>query len=297
VAVPVAVDDEAARRRSRRGRRRRGGDGDLSPLGVPGAEQPDLVPVYAGPTPADPFGSGHAFDIFDVMEQAELNAAPPGRAPSTRRGGGRSRWQPPHWAVASQPPLLAGQTSADRPDRGPAAEAWALASRPFMMRRDRHTPRWAQHRGTPAMPAAVGVPAMGASDGMVEPPAPHARSVPIESGPPPGLEPAIAAEPVNAPDFDLAPANEPEVRDTAVQEATPLVAREARTVSGAQAELPWTEAAEPAAEALAEAENVAPEAAPVPANDVVSAPVIQPIVIGSESTPPLERKRGWWRRR
>ncbi len=72
----------------RRGRRRRGrGDGELSPLGAPGAEQPDLVPAYAGPTPADPFGSGHVFDIFDVMEQAELNAAQANRGavPSDRR--------------------------------------------------------------------------------------------------------------------------------------------------------------------------------------------------------------------
>jgi len=132
---PVAAeseprDDDAARRRSRRGRRRGRGDGDLSPLGVPGAEQPDLMPAYAGPTPADPFGSGHVFDIFDVMEQAELNAAPV-RAPQGRRGqGNRPRWQPPHWAVASYPPMLAGEPAADRPERPPAPESWALPSRP-----------------------------------------------------------------------------------------------------------------------------------------------------------------------
>jgi hypothetical protein len=47
---------------------------------TPGADQPDLPPVYSGPTPANPFG-GHTFDIFDVMEQAEaaapVHAAPP----------------------------------------------------------------------------------------------------------------------------------------------------------------------------------------------------------------------------
>jgi len=36
----------------------------------PGADQPDMPPVYSGPTPADPFG-GHTFDIFDVLEQAD----------------------------------------------------------------------------------------------------------------------------------------------------------------------------------------------------------------------------------
>jgi ribonuclease E len=45
----------------------------LSPFAVPGVEQPDLLPVYAGPTPADPFG-GRAFDIFDVMDQVERAA-------------------------------------------------------------------------------------------------------------------------------------------------------------------------------------------------------------------------------
>jgi ribonuclease E len=71
----AGTDEEARnRRRGRRGgRRRRRDDGELSPLAVPGADQPDLVPVYAGPTPADPFG-GRAFDIFDVMDQVERAA-------------------------------------------------------------------------------------------------------------------------------------------------------------------------------------------------------------------------------
>jgi ribonuclease E len=72
----AASDDESRnRRRGRRGgrRRRRDGEGELSPFAVPGVEQPDLLPVYAGPTPADPFG-GRAFDIFDVMDQVERAA-------------------------------------------------------------------------------------------------------------------------------------------------------------------------------------------------------------------------------
>jgi ribonuclease E len=72
--VPAADDDPRNRRRGRRGgRRRRREDGELSPFAVPGADQPDLLPVYAGPTPADPFG-GRAFDIFDVMDQVERAA-------------------------------------------------------------------------------------------------------------------------------------------------------------------------------------------------------------------------------
>ena len=70
---PALSDDETPnRRRGRRGgrRRRRDNEGELSPFAVPGADQPELAPVYAGPTPADPFGGG-AFDIFDVMDQVE----------------------------------------------------------------------------------------------------------------------------------------------------------------------------------------------------------------------------------
>ena len=84
---------------------------DLSPFAVPGADQPDLQPVYAGPTPADPFG-GRAFDIFDVMDQveraAEAQPAPrhsrrprsstaPCRNRGDDRGGGTARrWRSTH---------------------------------------------------------------------------------------------------------------------------------------------------------------------------------------------------------
>ncbi len=75
----MAVDDEQRnRRRGRRGGRRRRPDapnGEMPPHAEPGAEQPELPPVYLGPTPANPFGN-HAFDIFDVMEQAEQRVAP-----------------------------------------------------------------------------------------------------------------------------------------------------------------------------------------------------------------------------
>ena len=67
------------RRRGRRGGRRRrpDGNGEMPPHAEPGADQPDLPPVYTGPTPANPFG-GQTFDIFDVMDQAEA-AAPAAR--------------------------------------------------------------------------------------------------------------------------------------------------------------------------------------------------------------------------
>ncbi len=69
------------RRRGRRGRRTyRPADEELPEVAVPGAEQPEIRPAYAGPTPADPFG-GHAFDIFDVLERAEEQAVHPSAAP------------------------------------------------------------------------------------------------------------------------------------------------------------------------------------------------------------------------
>jgi ribonuclease E len=73
----AAGEEERRRRRSRRGGRRKRRDDDVLPeVAAPGAEQPELPPVYAGPTPADPFGGG-TFDIFDVMDQVEQEAAAP----------------------------------------------------------------------------------------------------------------------------------------------------------------------------------------------------------------------------
>jgi ribonuclease E len=72
-AEPTEDEGRGGRfRRGRRGgrRRRHDGDGGMPPHAEPGAEQPELPPVYVGPTPANPFG-GDTFDIFDVLEQAE----------------------------------------------------------------------------------------------------------------------------------------------------------------------------------------------------------------------------------
>jgi ribonuclease E len=71
-STEATEDETGARRRGRRGgrRRRHDGNGEMPPHAAPGADQPDLPPVYSGPTPANPFG-GQTFDIFDVLEQAE----------------------------------------------------------------------------------------------------------------------------------------------------------------------------------------------------------------------------------
>jgi ribonuclease E len=73
----TAADEQRARRRGRRGgrRRRRDGEDELPLVAEPGAEQPEMPPVYSGPTPANPFGGN--FDIFDVLEQVEQAAERP----------------------------------------------------------------------------------------------------------------------------------------------------------------------------------------------------------------------------
>jgi ribonuclease E len=171
-----ATDEEDAgnRRRGRRGGRRRPRDDEdaLRALAEPGAQQPDLPPIYVGPTPADPFG-GHAFDIFDVLEQAE-----------------------------------------------------------------------AQEKQAPAPPVTP---------------------LPIVAGPPPAIEPVE--------DIELAP------------EATPP---DASLAEGSAEPTPVSE--------VPPTEPLAPPEPPAPANDQEAAPAIRPILIGAEEAPPVEKKRGWWRR-
>ncbi|MGI4795231.1 MAG: Rne/Rng family ribonuclease [Janthinobacterium lividum] len=78
------AEEGERRRRGRRGGRRRRRDGseseanaapseatpDVEPYVAPAAPAPTM-PVYAGPTPANPFAGASAFDIFDAIEQAE----------------------------------------------------------------------------------------------------------------------------------------------------------------------------------------------------------------------------------
>jgi ribonuclease E len=125
----------------------------------------------------------------------------------------------------------------------------------------------------------------------------------------PVLEPyrgPTPADPFGAQDFDIfdvmdrveqqaerpaapAPAApEPALIETPVAE--PVAAEPPPT----EPESPEPESREPESHQPAE-----PEPEPVlaaPANDVVEAPAIRPIVIGSDDTLPGEKKRGWWRR-
>ncbi|MBV9785905.1 MAG: Rne/Rng family ribonuclease [Acidisphaera sp.] len=68
-------EEQRARRRGRRGGRRRRREPSEEPqVGTPAEIPPEPMPVYAGPTPADPFGP--TFDIFDALEAAEQAPRP-----------------------------------------------------------------------------------------------------------------------------------------------------------------------------------------------------------------------------
>jgi ribonuclease E len=119
-------------RRGRRGgrRRRQDGDGGMPPHAAPGADQPDLPPVYTGATPANPFG-GNTFDIFDVLERAE--AAEPVRAAApiepTPLPGLEPEYAPPF--ITAEPAHAAAETIAAEP--GPPAQLELPAADPEPM--------------------------------------------------------------------------------------------------------------------------------------------------------------------
>jgi ribonuclease E len=92
-------------------RRRHEGDGPVPPHAEPGADQPELPPVYSGPTPANPFG-GHTFDIFDVMEQAEA-AAPSPAAPAESPPAAVQTEAPPPLIEDAPEPAQAEATGAE----------------------------------------------------------------------------------------------------------------------------------------------------------------------------------------
>jgi ribonuclease E len=247
---PGETEEEARnRRRGRRGgrRRRRDSDGELPPIGLPGVEQPEL-PVYTGPTPANPFG-GQAFDIFDVMEQVELNAAAAARqAPAPVRAAEPEVEIVNSGAVEPQPESVSGDAPiAERP------EAPALAAGEVTL-----TP------GAEEPPTAA--------DEIVNapPPEPVGESV--------AQDPVVEAVPHEAV-ASAEPTPEPAATPTADPEAV------AETAPG-----PEPAIVEPVA---AQSDEPAP---PVPANDVIAEPLVKPIVIGAGAEPPVQKKRGWWRR-
>ena len=270
------TEEEARnRRRGRRGgrRRRREPDGEISPLGLPGAEQPDLLPVYTGPTPANPFGNP-AFDIFDVIDQVE-RAAESGRPIPT------STLMPE--PVAAEPvahPIADSLVELEAPSSvtGLAPEAESV---PEIVTSSHPTPDSLVELEAPsAIPETVAASAEP-SGGVAEAAAPVGGPVMVavveEPSVPAVVETVAPAEPVAVAPATVEPAGEPVAEPVAASVAP---------VAEAAAVVTETVVVEPVASL--------PEPAPVAAND--TAPAIKPIVIGSEEAPPVEKKRGWWRR-
>ena len=149
-------DEQRGRRRGRRGgrRRRHDGNGEMPPHAEPGADQPDLPPVYTGPTPANPFG-GQTFDIFDVLEQAEA-AAPARRRWPLRRQSRRPRSSWPNPRADRRPSATDDETEPGCP-RPVLAESAPVQAEP---------PR-ARRRAGGAEPEPE--PVMAANDAALEP--------------------------------------------------------------------------------------------------------------------------------
>ncbi len=289
VAEPGATEETAEteeearnRRRGRRGgrRRRREPDGEISPLGLPGAEQPDLLPVYTGPTPANPFGN-QAFDIFDVIDQVE-------RAAESGRPIPISTLLPE--PLASEPvahPVADSLVELEAPSSvtGLAPEAESV---PEVVAASHPTPESLVELEAPsAIPEAVAASAEPETAEAVG----GETSGGVTSG---GVIEAVELAEVPATVAVIEEPSAPAVVETAAPVEPVAVAPEVvEPVVAAEAPVAEVPAAAPEVAVVAPPE-ASPEPAPVAAND--TAPVIKPIVIGSEDAPPVGKKRGWWRR-
>ncbi len=164
----AGTDDQRNRRRGRRGgRRRRPEDGVIPPHAAPGADQPELPPVYSGPTPANPFG-GHAFDIFDVLEQVEERPQVEAVAPAEQL--------PLEPQAASMPPVI---VAVPEPE---SAEASGAEAARIVVQAD-------THGGESAAEPVTGV------EPEPTPAHAHAEEHSAEAAPEPQAEPVAEPEP------------------------------------------------------------------------------------------------------
>ena len=218
--------DTPARRRGRRGGRRRRKDGSFEEPAA--AQQPGPEPIsYVGPTPADPFGGGIPFDIFDALEQAEARAEAPlmvaGPPAVAVVATATAPIAPPEAISAPEPeaisapePVAAPQPIASplpiAPDEPVAAEDAAAATADVS--EPPPPPRPAARTRSRRVAAARAVPAAELALDAAETPVEAAVQAPL---PAPG--PVAEAEPMAAPDVPRAPPPEPLIRPVLVDEA------------------------------------------------------------------------------
>jgi ribonuclease E len=277
--VPGETAEEGERRRRRRRRRRGGRREDGAASGEAGRPQrAEPVSAEAAQAAAEPFVAGDEGDAEDG-EQAPVEAvgeaagdAPGGEEPGAeggvgedgtrprrrgRRGGRRRRREPGDEALPAVAAL-----DAEQPD--------LLGSTPY--------------RGpTPANP--FGGDNFDIFDVMDQ--------VEREAERPAAMEPVVAEPPVGAAveTVMVETVATATARTEAIPEPEPVTAAPAASEPVAIAPA----MAAPAQAELAIAEQPAPAIA-APANDVAQEPAIRPIVIGTDEAPPVEKKRGWWRR-
>ncbi|HQT76333.1 MAG: hypothetical protein B7Z80_27090, partial [Rhodospirillales bacterium 20-64-7] len=277
-AEPAAATEEEARarRRGRRGgrRRRRDGDGELSPFAIPGADQPDVIPAYAGPTPADPFG-GQVFDIFDVMDRVERAAEsqPARRTPSAVEIVNSAAPEPVRAAPEPDATISAPAAEAAQPNVSDATDA----TEPTGVTQ----PTGATGPTGMTEPAGITEPAGGIAN--ANPPAEvvEAASAQASEAPAPESTPAsamLAAVPAVSRPTSVKPAA-PSLFDT---EAQPADRQPAAPDKAPEAEVAPAES--PIAEASVAAVSGADETAHAPA--ATEAPAAEPSPAESRATEP-----------
>jgi ribonuclease E len=248
---------------------------------VPGADQPELQPVYAGPTPADPFG-GRAFDIFDVMDQAEraAEARPSPRATVPAAGQAEPALRAASGAVTEPVAATETPTATQTP---PGTQPPGVAE---IVNHAAPEPSTAPVEPEPVAPTASHAPA---PDAEPHPPAPPEAEILNSAAPEPAGE-ALAGPAEPAP--TAMPAEPAPTALPAEPAPTAMPAEPAPTAMPAEP-APTARPAEPAPTAMPEPASQAEilTSQPPPAE-----PLIKPILVGAGGEPPAEPKRGWWRR-
>jgi ribonuclease E len=249
---------ESEERRRRRRRRRRGGRRDQP--GAAGGAQADVS--------VDAVEGVESFD--EIESDEEETVAPAAEA-----------------EVAIEP---AEQSQAEQPS-GDLEEAESGRSR----RRGRRGGRRKRRGETPAgEEGEVRVEAESETDEVAEP-APRSRGGARPARPPAYTGPT-PADPFGGAPFDIFDILDQPTPPSAPAAAALPAPAPAPVESAPEPEAPAETATSVEVDATAAAVEPTPEPETAAAPASEAEPLVKPIVIGVESSPPAERKRGWWRR-
>jgi ribonuclease E len=285
------------RKRGRRGGRRRrrdngddnGAQGELAPesaaeseADAPAAPRPAAprqiqiqpAPAYTGPTPANPFGTGAALDIFDLMDRAEEAATPaPKRAPEVAP-------EVPAPAVTPERPIPEVTPEVPTPEIRPEQPTPEVTP-------EVPTPEVPAEVPTPDAPAEVPTRDVAAQELVSEADAP----APVRAKTPR----APSARTLAARAAKAARAEAAAAEAAAAEQAAEPVAAEAPAVAEPAVAEPAV--AEPVVAEPVAVQPAAPEAAATAtAEPPPASPAIKPLLVGEDVIPGAAPKRGWWRR-